>query len=339
MGAGLEAGALTRRDAAEAVRRTPGLGGLAGQRLLLTGGTGFAGSWLLELIAALNDGPARERPCTVTVVARHPEAWARRAPHLASNPHVRLVSADVCALEPGFLKVDAGYDAVIHAAAPADPVTLTADPAAVRAIIVEGTRRVLAWAQAHRVPRLLMVSSGAAEQGGLAPGRSAYAAAKQEAESLCADAGALAVSIARPYAFVGPYQALDAGFAVTDFIRDGLRGGPIAVRGGDSVRSYAYGAELALWLLEILLRGEAGGRCALGSAEAMTVQALAGRVQEAFRRAGRDVRLRVEPAPGASTRYLPDPAGMDSLGLGRLWTIDEALDRTIAWFRLREGTV
>ena len=59
---------------------------LRGKRVLITGGTGFIGTWLLETISWLNTNC--NQPCKVYVPTRNPEAFARKAPHLASNPEL-----------------------------------------------------------------------------------------------------------------------------------------------------------------------------------------------------------------------------------------------------------
>jgi dTDP-glucose 4,6-dehydratase len=317
--------ALTRQDAAQAIRDTPALARLRGGRLLLTGGTGFAGSWLLELIAALNDesGPA----CRVVILTRNPASFAARAPHLVNRPEFDFIPGDVRTFEPP----PGPFDFVVHAAAPADPISLAKDPAGVAETIVSGTRHVLELSRS--AARFLFVSSGAVYSPPDKP-RAAYAEAKQTAEALCVQSheqSGLPVVIARPFTFTGPYQNLEAGFAITDFIRDGLAGGPIVVRGGSAIRSYAYGADLARWLLVILLQGTRAYD--VGSDEALTVLALAGRVQTHLRALGIEATIQEENPGRPASRYLPDLSrARDELGLQLRFSLDETLINTLRWF-------
>ncbi|MBI4855214.1 MAG: NAD-dependent epimerase/dehydratase family protein [Acetobacterium woodii] len=85
---------------------------LQGKRVLITGGTGFIGTWLLETISWLNKNS--NQPCRVYVPTRNPEAFARKALHLASNPGIVLLPADIT----DFKYPDDKCDFIIHAAAP-----------------------------------------------------------------------------------------------------------------------------------------------------------------------------------------------------------------------------
>src|ERR1035441_1556098 len=66
---------------------------LRGQRLFLTGGTGFFGCWLLESFAHPNDQLGLK--ARAIVLTRNPAAFAAKAPHLAKRPDLEFLTGDV----------------------------------------------------------------------------------------------------------------------------------------------------------------------------------------------------------------------------------------------------
>ncbi len=316
---------------------------LRGQRIFITGGTGFFGRWLLESLARANDRLGLG--ASAVVLSRQPEAFAARMPHLAGRPDLEFHTGDV----RNFSFPDGPFPYVIHAGTTSSaPVA----PAEMLETIVAGTRRVLELAAARGTRKLLFVSSGAVygrQPSGLthipedyagAPDpldpASAYGEGKRAAERLCAVAGqgtALEAKIARCFAFVGPHLPLDAHFAIGNFIRDGLRGGPIHVRGdGTPYRSYLYAADLMVWLWTILFRGQSCHPYNVGSEDALTISEVAGAVAQAFQPA-RPVIIDQKPAPGAvAARYLPDTRrAQRELGLQTRINLGDAIQRTISW--------
>ena len=85
---------------------------LQDKRLLITGGTGFLGTWLLETISWVNRNCSR--PCKVYVPTRNPETFARKVPHLAANSEIVLLPGDIA----NFQYPDDECNFIIHAAAP-----------------------------------------------------------------------------------------------------------------------------------------------------------------------------------------------------------------------------
>src|SRR5262245_31939158 len=187
------------RDIDEIFDRTADLHrSLATARVLVTGGTGFFGRWLLESWAAASDRLALER--TLVVVTRDPDRFASAAPHLAGHRTIELVRGDVLGPSP----VSGAFDACIHAATAASLELTVADPDLMYDTIVTGTANVLEWlAPSGGVPTLF-TSSGAvygeqppdirnvSEDDGRDAdlGGAVYAEGKRVAERLCAEASA-----------------------------------------------------------------------------------------------------------------------------------------------------
>lgn len=315
---------------------------LAGERIFLTGGTGFFGQWLLE---ALSHADARlGLKLQVTVLSRDPEAFARRAPRLAAATALRCWRGDV----RDFAPPPGSFPYVIHAATAASEVLNRNAPRTMFDTIVDGTRRVFDFADGAGTRALLLTSSGAVYGrqppdlaridetygGGPDPSSplSAYAEGKRAAELLAATSG-LPVKVARGFAFVGAYLPLDTHFAAGNFIRDAVAGRSIEIRGdGTPLRSYLYAADLVVWLLAILLDGRNNRPYNVGSDQAVSIAELAETVVAVA--GGGDIRIHQSPSGLPAERYVPAiERARQELGLD-VWTpLPEAFRRSLVWAR------
>lgn len=335
---------------------------LRGERIFVTGGTGFFGQWLLASFVHAND--VLGLGAHAVVLTRSPDTFRAAAPQLAGHPAVRLVTGDVRTFTPAQVHEQIGGDArpyafVIHAATEASARLLAEEPLLMIDTIVQGTRSALEFAAATGARRFLLTSSGAVYgrqppelvhvpeeyTGGpdcTLPG-SAYGEGKRLAETMCAAFGAargVEMVIARCFAFVGPHLPLDTHFAVGNFIRDALRGGPIRIGGdGTPLRSYLYAADLAVWLWTLLVRGEGGRAYNVGSSRALSIAEVAAAVDGALG-GGHGVEIATAPSPGAPAQaYVPDTGRAErDLGLRERVPLDEAIRRTAEWAR-RTGAV
>src|SRR5512141_1594835 len=70
---------------------------LRGERIFITGGTGFFGCWLLESFLWANDH--LNLNCQTTVLSRSPDAFQKKAPHLAGHEAVSVIQGDVRTFE------------------------------------------------------------------------------------------------------------------------------------------------------------------------------------------------------------------------------------------------
>ncbi|WP_255324766.1 NAD(P)-dependent oxidoreductase [Terracoccus sp. 273MFTsu3.1] len=320
---------------------------LDGARVLITGGTGFVGKWLLA--TALHATRSLEVATELVLLSRDPRAFARANPELASG--LTLLPGDVRDFEPA----PGEFTHVVHAAT---DVVATHEPMETFDVTVRGTQRVLEVALARGARDVLLVSSGAVygpqpttmptisesylgAPPVVAPG-SAYGEGKRVAEWLThlAAADGLQARVARCFAFVGPHLALDQHFAIGNFIADAMAGRPIEVRGdGTDQRSYLHAADMAGWLWAMLLRSAAGTTYNVGGPEAVSLADLAHRVNSVL---GSDAGVVVGRRPDRGTpgtRYVPDVSAIRrDLGLPEPIPVDEAIARTAAWHRGRAGS-
>ncbi|MCJ2078268.1 NAD(P)-dependent oxidoreductase [Methylobacterium sp. E-016] len=337
---------LPRADIDEVLRRNSvDWSRLVDARIFITGGTGFFGRWLIAVLSAADAAFALN--LKITLLTRNVASAQRRIP---GHEKVSWLEGDVRSfpLPPG------QFDYLIHAATDSSQAGQR-DPDGLTAQVVNGTRRVIDFARQAGVHRCLYVSSGAvygrqpsqleamAETCPCRPSTGAsavYGQAKLAAEDLMLAAGRhhdLNAVVARPFACVGPGLPLDTHFAIGNFIRDALRGGDVVVASdGRPLRSYLYAADLADWLLTLLVRGDAGQVYNVGSDRAISIADLAGLVSSLVSPTGRIV---IEsPVVGGSSahRYIPS-IEKARLGLGLdAWTsLESAICKTVDDARLR----
>lgn len=318
---------------------------LRGARIFITGGTGFFGHWLLESL--LHASSRLGLDLNATVLTRDAAAFRARAPHVASSDAISIIESDVRRFEfPARVHthiVHAATDSVIAADAPASDLADT---------ILDGTRRVLEFARKTGAHRFLYVSSGAVYGRGISdvthiaetyhgiPDPLAlpvgYDEDKRTAEQLCVEYSRntpLECTIARCFAFVGPYLPLDAHFAIGNFIRDAIASKPIEILGdGTPLRSYLYMSDLAAWLWTMLVRASANRAYNVGSDRPVSIRELAETVAATLQ-PGLVVNVASEPAPNSTpSTYVPDIGrARTELGLDVTVPLDDAIRRTAAW--------
>jgi dTDP-glucose 4,6-dehydratase len=321
---------------------------IRGERLFITGGTGFFGCWMLESFLWANKQLALDS--RAVILTRNPDSFHKKAPHLAADPAVKLVRGDVRTFDypPG------GFSHIVHAATESSTKLNDENPLLMLDTIAEGTRHTLDFAEQCGARKFLLTSSGAVygkqppemlripEEYAGAPypvdPRSAYGEGKRFAEHLCtlyAQRTKIGMKIARCFAFVGPYLPLDIHYAIGNFIRDGLQGGPIVVKGdGTPRRSYLYAPDLAIWLWTILFRGQSCRPYNVGSPDDLAIAELAHVAAQCFKPVPK-VRIMNARAPGESGgRYVPSTARCASeLELAVFTSLQDAIRQTATWAR------
>lgn len=324
-------------------------GDIQGGRLFITGGTGFFGTWLLESFAWARD--RLDLDASVVVLTRDADAFRRKHPQLAAHPAISFHVGDVRT----YTFPSGEFSHIVHAGNAASLKTSVEEPLVTFDTIVEGTRRTLDFA--HCCGARMLVTSSGAVYGRQPPElrhipetylggpdftdfRSAYAEGKRAAEYLCAlyaEKDRVHSSIARCFALAGPYLPMDGPYALGNFVRDALRGGPIQIEGdGTPYRSYLYASDLAIWLWVLLFQGASGRAYNVGSEDELSIADLAHMIAASFDPAC-EVVIKQEPDPTRPVeRYVPSTERARSeLHLEQWIPFVDALQRTLAWSSAR----
>ncbi|KAL4591928.1 hypothetical protein LXL04_004903 [Taraxacum kok-saghyz] len=251
-------------------------------RVVVTGGSGFVGSHLVDKLMARGDD--------VIVIDNFFTGRKENVVHHFDNPRFELIRHDV--VEPILLEVDQIY----HLACPASPVHYKYNPVKTIKTNVMGTLNMLGLAKRIGARFLLTSTSevygdplehpqketywGHVNPIGV---RSCYDEGKRTAETLTMDyhrGDGVEVRIARIFNTYGPRMCLDDGRVVSNFVSQAIRKQPMTVYGdGKQTRSFQYVSDLVDGLMA-LMEGEHIGPFNLGNPGEFTMLELAEVVKE-----------------------------------------------------------
>jgi len=325
---------------------------LARQHIAVTGGTGFLGTWVAEMVAALND--EYKLGITLDLYARNVVEWPEKCPHLAGRADIRLRAQDL--RSPFEFAKNTNY--VVHAAGIPNNRVHASDPLRVFQTTVGGIGNALdAASHLDGLRRFVNVSSclvagapqrpGAMTEGDCFPVpvgqlHGVYVEAKRAAETLAAvyrSACRLPVCTVRPFTLTGPYQELDRPWAINNFLRDALTGADIRIHGdGTARRSYLYGSDAAWWILAALVHGADSEVYNLGSATAVSHAELAQLIVARVAPRTRIVFNTLHNKPQRQDDLYPDvDATMRRLGVRQTCALEQAIDKTYRWLAAPPG--
>jgi len=291
---------------------------LSGKSLLVTGGSGFVGSYLVESVIAFNH-LCDDAPCRLLLPTRSLASTREKWPHFFGIKNIDWFEWDGHKLEPP----SDTCDYIIHAASPTDTAIFMRDTYGTMQAIVQTTEQVLDYAKQGNVSSLLFISSGAVYGpqpanleaisetylGGpdLKDARSCYGEAKRYAELLCHMSGVHTV-VARLFTFVGPHQDLAGSYAMTSFISQAKQNGLIKIQSdGSALRTYCYASDLTNALWKLLLKGKSNEIYNVGSdTPVVSMLELAKLVAEIVGDVNIEVMKKDNSKGNNRSRYVPD---------------------------------
>lgn len=311
-------------------------------RQLVTGGAGFVGSHLCDLLIARGDD--------VVCVDDLSTGRLGNVEHLLGDPAFDFVEADVSA----GIEVSGPFDAVAHLASPASPADYLARPLETLAVGSRGTEHALRVA--HRTGARFVLASTSevygdpaldpqpeAYWGNVNPvgPRSVYDEAKRFAEALTAAWGrthGVNCGIVRVFNTYGPRMRANDGRVVTNFIVQALSGRPLTVYGdGSQTRSFCFIDDLARGIV-LMLDSDTPGPLNLGNPKEMPVLDLAGLVLR-LTESSSGIARKPLPADDPERRCPEITRAASILNWVPVISAEQGLSRTIEWFRSRPGEV
>jgi UDP-glucuronate decarboxylase len=336
---------------------------LSGRHVVVAGGAGFLGHYLVQAMLHWNRTHERSKPISVTVL----DSFVRDVPPwltaLRSTPHLQILQHDVTTPFPAGLG-DIQY--VIHAASIASPIYYRKYPIETMDANVNGLRFLLEHCLAEKkkgkaIEGVLFYSSSEI-YGDPTPEniptpetyrghvsctgpRACYDESKRYGETLCvnfANQHGLPIKVARPFNNYGPGLKITDGRVIPDFARNILAGEDIVILSdGTAKRTFCYVADAVLGYFKVLVRGGAGEAYNVGvETPEISVMELADRVvalgKELF-----DYRGRVVRKTSVDKDYLVDnpvrrcpviTKARTELGFDPQILIDEGLRRSLVWY-------
>ena len=227
-------------------------------RILITGGAGFLGSHLCDLLV----GQGHQVVCMDNFITGRPE----NITHLIGHDRFSFVKYNVC----DYLHVDGPLEAVMHFASPASPQDYLELPIATLKVGALGTHKALGLAK-NKGARFLLASTSEvygdplvspqpeSYWGNVNPisPRGVYDEAKRFAEAITMAYHryhGLDTRIVRIFNTYGPRMRPNDGRVVSNFIVQALQGRPLTVFGdGSQTRSFCYVDDLVRGIIALLL--------------------------------------------------------------------------------------
>lgn len=337
---------------------------LAGKTVLITGGAGFLGYYMVQSLLWWNEVQDSSKSIRVVVYdnyMRGVPGWLKR---LENNRMLTLVKHDITNPLPD---TNTNFDYIIHAASIASPTFYREYPLETMDANVNGLRYLLEYSrsridQGNPVEGFLSFSTSEiygdpdpdhiptseTYRGNVSctGPRACYDESKRYGETLCvtfAQKYEVNVKIARPFNNYGPGLKITDKRVIPDFVRDILNGSDIVMHSdGSPSRTFCYIADAITGYLKILVKGRAGEPYNIGVSEPeISMKELAERLV-AIAREEVGYTGKVIHQPSSDENYLVDnpnrrcpviDKARSELGYNPGISLNEGLKRNFIWYK------
>jgi len=313
-----------------------------GKSVLVTGGAGFIGSWLCDLLT-ISDAQ-------VMCLDNLSTGTLHNTNHLKNKPRFKFVNADVCTF-----KTKEDFDYILHMASHASPEEYQTHPIDTLRANSLGSINMAELARKKDATILFASTSEIYGDSKVVPTpesywgnvnpigpRSCYDEGKRFAEALLVayyKQYGLSVKIARIFNSFGPRLREDQlyGRAVSRFITQALTNKPITVYGdGSQTRSFCYITDTITGLMWLTASEKAKGEVVnVGNPQEITILHLARKIKE-LTKSKSTLTFHSLPKDDPKRRC-PDTSKIERLlGWRPKVSLVKGLKRTISWFQGKE---
>ena len=305
-------------------------------RVLVTGGAGFLGSHLCEVLLARGD--------EVLCVDNFFTGRKQNILHMLDNPLFEVIRHDITF--PLYVECDA----ILNFACPASPKHYQFDPVQTTKTCVHGTINVLGLAKRTGAKVLQASTSEVYGDPDVHPQpeeyvgsvsftgpRSCYDEGKRCAETLFHDyrrQHGIDTKIVRIFNTYGPRMQADDGRVISNFICQALRGEDITIYGdGSQTRSFCYVDDLVRGIIALLDQPkDVAGPINIGNPREMTIREAAELIVKMTDTPSR-VTYHDLPQDDPKQRQPDITKAREILGFEPRTPLEEGLQRTIAYFQ------
>jgi nucleoside-diphosphate-sugar epimerase len=339
-------------------------GAMGGKKVLISGGAGFLGYYLIQALLHWNRSRGDGSPIQLIVCDNYIRGVPEWLSNLEQGSTLTLLKHDITSPLPDEVE---HIDFVIHAASIASPTYYRKHPIETMDANVKGLRLLLdrfrkepasgqpesgflffSTSEIYGDPPPDQIPTPETYRGNVSctGPRACYDESKRYGETLCVNFASeygLRVMMARPFNNYGPGLKITDRRVIPDFARDMFAGKDLVLLSdGSPTRTFCYVADAVIGYFKVLVRGRAGEPYNIGNESPETsmlelAQLLAGIAREQFGYTGKVVR-----GVSGEKDYLTDnprrrcpliTKASAELGFNPGVPLEEGLRRTVAWYK------
>ncbi|MEX0686544.1 MAG: NAD-dependent epimerase/dehydratase family protein [Balneolales bacterium] len=343
---------------------------MSGKRLLITGGAGFLGYYLIQSVLHWNKYAAANESIRVTVYDNYIRGVPAWLDSLEENENLELITHDVTERMP---EAAEDFDFIIHAASIASPMFYRKHPLKTMDANINGLRHLLDYSLAQKKkgkplkgflffstseiygdPDPDNIPTAETYRGNVSctGPRACYDESKRYGETLCvtfASQFGLPVTIVRPFNNYGPGLKITDRRVIPDFMRDVLENKNIMMYSdGSPSRTFCYIADAIIGYYKVLVLGKKGEAYNIGAEKPeISMKQLAESIVETAR-SHTNYRGSIIHKNSSDLKYLVDnptrrcpliAKARKDLGFTPKVGLEEGLKRSLIWYKGNQEAV